>query len=267
MAVPLNADATMRPTTGQQSGARSRYRTFLPTDPATAVAIACTWEGHAGWARPLRLLPDGCVDLVWDGAALIAWAPRPVAWRGALQADNRNVGVRLTCGAGGAVLGLPVDRLGPSALRLRDIWGTLARDTETCLARTPAPDAQRARLERLVADRLNDGHRPDASIIAAARRLAAPAAITVAMVAQASGLGTRELHRRFRRHVGYGPKVLQRIFRFSHVIRSLPAVADGRLTLTSLAADLGYADQAHLSRDCKQITGSTPGALLRSWRH
>ncbi len=266
MAVPLNADATMRPTTTDRpSGAHSRYRTFKPTDPATAMAIACTWEGHAGWTRPLRLLPDGCADLVWDGAALIAWAPRAVAWRGALQADSRNVGVRLTCGAGGALLGLPVDRLTPGAQRLRDIWGTLALDAEICLARTPAPDAQRARLERLVVDRLNDGHRPDASIIDAACRLAT-SAVTVAMVAQESGLGPRELHRRFRRHVGYGPKVLQRIFRFGHVVRSLPAIAHGRLRLASLAADLGYADQAHLSRDCRLIAGSAPGALLRSWQ-
>lgn len=230
------------------------------------MAIACTWEGHAGWTRPLRLLPDGCVDLVWDGAALIAWAPRSVAWRGALHADSRNVGVRITCGAAGALLGLPVDRLAPGAQRLRDIWGTLALDAEICLARTLAPDAQRARLERLVVDRLNDGHRPDASIMAAARCLAAPAVTTIAMVAQASGLGPRELHRRFRRHVGYGPKVLQRIFRFGHVIRSLPAVANGRLSLASLAVDLGYADQAHLSRDCRLIAGSAPGALLRSWQ-
>lgn len=260
MAIPLKADAVER-----HEGVRSHYREFMPS-PTAALATACTWEGHAGWARDFRLLPDGCVDVVWDGTALTACAAAPLAQRAHLRAGSRNVGLRLTCGAAGAIVGMPMDALISGAIRLRRTWGPLAVHGEARLARAPTPADQRRVLEDLVVARLNDGHRPDAAIIDAARRLALPAA-TVAMVADAYGLGPRELHRRFRHAIGYGPKALQRVLRFGRFIRRIAVVADGSTTLASLAADLGYADQAHLSRECRRITRSPPGALIRSWRH
>ncbi|MGW4524361.1 hypothetical protein [Amycolatopsis sp. NPDC004378] len=49
--------------------ARSVYREVAPP-AALAGVLACGWHGSTGWARSLRVLPDGCADLVWDGAAL-----------------------------------------------------------------------------------------------------------------------------------------------------------------------------------------------------
>ncbi|NBH07933.1 DUF6597 domain-containing transcriptional factor, partial [Amycolatopsis sp. SID8362] len=51
------------------AGARSVYREVAPP-PALADVLVCGWHGRTGWARPLRVLPDGCADLVWDGDAL-----------------------------------------------------------------------------------------------------------------------------------------------------------------------------------------------------
>jgi len=265
MAIPLKADATRRQADDTRGRRQSRYREFMPSNPAAALATACTWEGWAGWARDFRLLPDGCVDVVWNGATLMACTAAPVAQRAHLWADSRNVGLRLTCGTADAILGMPMDHLPAGAIRLRETWGTLAVQGEVLLAQVSTPADQRAVLEGLVVARLNDGHRPDATIVDAVRRLAVPAT-TVAMAADASGLATRELHRRFHRSIGYGPKALQRVQRFGRFIRRIAVVADGSATLASLAADLGYADQAHLGRECRQIAGSSPGALVRSWR-
>lgn len=54
--------------------------------------------------------------------------------------------------------------------------------------------------------------------------------------------------------------------RHAHAHRTaaaLPARSRGRpASLTRLAADAGYADQAHLARECRRLTGRTPSALL-----
>jgi len=62
--------------------------------------------------------------------------------------------------------------------------------------------------------------------------------------------------------VAYGPKTLQRVLRFRGFVSRVdarPAVLD----LATLAAEAGYADQAHLTRECGRLSGLTPAALAR----
>jgi AraC-like DNA-binding protein len=72
------------------------------------------------------------------------------------------------------------------------------------------------------------------------------------------GLSERQLRRRFHAAAGYGPKMLQRVLRF----RRFLAAADRDLARAAL--DAGYADQSHLTRECAQLAGRTPAALLRA---
>ncbi|MEU4253293.1 helix-turn-helix domain-containing protein [Amycolatopsis sp. NPDC026612] len=64
----------------------------------------------------------------------------------------------------------------------------------------------------------------------------------------------RGLRRRFVQAVGYGPATYLRVSRFQRAVALAPRVAN----LAALAAAAGYADQAHLSRDCRALTGLTP---------
>jgi methylphosphotriester-DNA--protein-cysteine methyltransferase len=72
----------------------------------------------------------------------------------------------------------------------------------------------------------------------------------------AIGIGDRQLRRRFLDAVGYGPKTLERILRFQ---RFLMLEGDD---LARLALEAGYADQAHLTRECTRLAGLPPAALL-----
>ena len=66
--------------------------------------------------------------------------------------------------------------------------------------------------------------------------------------------------RRFARAVGYGPATLVRVQRFQRFLglaEREPASPLGRL-----AAEAGYADQAHLTRECRRLSGLSPAALL-----
>jgi AraC-like DNA-binding protein len=239
------------------SGARiSTWTERAVFGPLAAIASA-TWAGRGGWRRNLRLLPDGCVDLVWDGERLAACIPAGEAiWR-QVGPQSCNVGLRLRCGAGGAIVGRPLAPAGAQAL-LAETWGELASHGEARLrAAAGDPDRQRRILEELVGLRLADGARPEAEILALAARLSQALASPVESVARAVGLEPRSLRRRFANEVGLGPKRLQRVLRFNALLGRLAASE----SLAGLAAEHGYADQAHMTRECRALCGSTPRRL------
>ncbi|MDP8911611.1 MAG: helix-turn-helix domain-containing protein, partial [Actinomycetota bacterium] len=74
------------------------------------------------------------------------------------------------------------------------------------------------------------------------------------------GFSERQLLRRCTAALGYGPKTLDRIVRFQR-FRTL-ATTRAHLGLAELAAEAGYADQPHLTRDCLRLAGETPAALV-----
>lgn len=81
-------------------------------------------------------------------------------------------------------------------------------------------------------------------------------ALRVEGIAESLDVTPRHLERLFRAQVGYPPKLLARIFRARRA-KKLLAARPG-LPLSDIAYDLGYADQAHLTRDFKSVIGLTP---------
>ncbi|WNG80941.1 helix-turn-helix domain-containing protein [Mycobacterium sp. ITM-2016-00316] len=80
----------------------------------------------------------------------------------------------------------------------------------------------------------------------------------VADVCARFAIGERSLQRLIRHRVGLTPKWLVRRRRIQDATWRLRT---GATTIAALAADLGYADEAHLSRDFRRVTGMTPGAF------
>jgi AraC-like DNA-binding protein len=79
-------------------------------------------------------------------------------------------------------------------------------------------------------------------------------------VAGMLGVSERAVQRALRSSLGMGPKAVARRVRLQEVVQrlSLPAADAARI-----AADLGYADQAHMINDFRGVAGITPGAYLR----
>lgn len=86
-------------------------------------------------------------------------------------------------------------------------------------------------------------------------------------LAERSGIRLRPLQRLFAEYVGIGPKRVIRRYRLHEVTQRMAAGVP--IDWSRLAAELGYADQAHLSRDFTAIVGESltayaqryPGAL------
>lgn len=78
---------------------------------------------------------------------------------------------------------------------------------------------------------------------------------SISETASRYGIGVRQLERRFVRNFGLSPKEWLRVKRFE---RSLVKLADDKESLANVAADAGYADQSHMTRDYRRATGFTP---------
>ena len=77
-------------------------------------------------------------------------------------------------------------------------------------------------------------------------------------VATRLGISTRQLHRSIVANVGLTPKTLQRVMRLQRFLD----YAERRPDLAAAAADAGYADQSHLTREVLALSGLTPARLL-----
>jgi AraC-like DNA-binding protein len=81
----------------------------------------------------------------------------------------------------------------------------------------------------------------------------------VSQVCEEFGIGERALQRLTARRIGLSPKWLVQRRRLHEAAERLRA--HERVDLAAVAADLGYADQAHFTRDFRTVTGLTPGAF------
>jgi transcriptional regulator GlxA family with amidase domain len=76
-------------------------------------------------------------------------------------------------------------------------------------------------------------------------------------------ISARHLRRRFVAAVGYGPKRFERVMRFQRFLQLADTRGRGH-GLARLASEAGYADQAHLSRECASLAGCSPRMLMGS---
>jgi AraC-like DNA-binding protein len=210
-----------------------------------------TADGSEGW-----VLPDGSLDVLWDGRRLVVAGPDTAAFRSSAPAGTAYVALRFDSGVGPAVLGVPADAVRDQRVPLAELLG---RDEAERLAdrlhEGEPPGAARA-LEGWAADRLAQGPGPDPALRHVVELL--DGGLRVGDVAGAVGLGERQLHRRSLAAFGYGPKVLARIRRLQ---RALALARDGT-AFARTAAEAGYADQAHLAREVRALAGRPLGELV-----
>ena len=84
--------------------------------------------------------------------------------------------------------------------------------------------------------------------------------LRIADLAAEVGWSRRHLAGRFREETGLAPKAAARVLRFERACDRLRSAA--RPPLAAVAADLGYVDQAHLSRDFRDLAGQTATSWL-----
>jgi AraC-like DNA-binding protein len=203
------------------------------------------WQS-TGVAGTQRILPDGCLDLLFDGQRLLVAGPDTAA---RLHTSDRPVpmcGVRLHAGRGPVLLGVPADELADRTLPLDAVWGDRrARVLTERVAASP---------RRALAAWALSGV-PDRFGVTV--RTLLDHGLSVADVADQTGYSARQLHRRTLPAFGYGPQHLARVLRLGRALHQ----ADAGRPLSEVAQRAGYTDQAHLARDVRALAGITPTGL------
>ncbi|MFJ8911628.1 helix-turn-helix domain-containing protein [Amycolatopsis sp. NPDC102389] len=212
-----------------------------------AGVVRCLWEDTG--TAPKRIVPDGCVDLVECGGEVFVAGPDTAAWT--WETGERARGVRFAPGRAGDVLGLGADELRDQRVSLDDLWG---KEGELLAERVLSGAAS---LTGVVARRRAGGADREVSELIA--RLDGGAS-RVSAALERFTTGERQLRRRFTLAVGYGPATYLRVSRFQRAIGLSGTAPD----LASLAFSAGYADQAHLSRDCRELSGVKASEFFRA---
>jgi AraC-like DNA-binding protein len=217
---------------------------------------AILWQKSVGpGATSSRILPDGCLDLLWDGHRLIVAGPDSTARNVNGPGGTTRVGLRFAGGTGPALLGVAAVDVLDRCLGLDEVWSSRdARVLSEQVASDPAPVMEAWASERARAVEL-DPLGPMVLSMAAAQ-------LPVATMADRLGLSARQIHRRCLPIFGYGPRRLSRVLRLH---RALDGARDG-MPLAQVAFDAGYADQAHLNREVRELAGTTPTVLLSELR-
>lgn len=206
-----------------------------------------------------RLVPDGCVDLLWiDDGRMILCGPETSAWETVLPSGTSAVGMRLRPGTAPRVFRTSARELADRRIPLEDLVGAAA--ARSVSEQVGAASDRVAALTRLLRPRVGAATRPDAGDRAMVQLLTAPFPPPIGRLATLANLSVRQLHRRSTSAFGYPPTTLVRLVRLQRLLRRAEA---GRWrTIAQLAHACGYTDHAHLARECRAIAGLTPAVLL-----
>ena len=199
-----------------------------------------------GSTGPTRVLPDGCVDLLLEGGRLLVAGPDTTARLHRSGVPATVWGARLHAGLGPVLLGVPADELRDRTVPLEQVWADRRART---LTEQVATDPERA----LAAWAVSAEPPSFGSRLLTLLRVGS----SVAAAADALGYSTRQLQRRAVPVFGYGPQHLGRVLRLGRALEQ----ADRGLAWAAVAQGAGYADQAHLARDVRALTGASPTEL------
>jgi len=219
---------------------------------AARVPGAVLWTRTPADSGEFRILPDGCMDLLWIEGELLVAGPDTRAYIGSSAPGVRHAALRFAPGTAPGFLGVPARELLDARVPLADLWSP-GRSRRLASRIGTAADPALALEDAAVG--LFDAP-PDRLVMHVLRGVRR--GIEVRVLASKVGLSERQLHRRCLDAFGYGPKMLDRVLRMN---TALDRARTG-LPLAEVAARTGYADQAHFTRDVKALTGVPPRTLL-----
>ncbi|MGY2032218.1 helix-turn-helix domain-containing protein [Nocardia gipuzkoensis] len=153
------------------------------------------------------------------------------------------------------------DIIGGAVTPLPELWGSSTALLTERLRSTPSWDDRFTIAAAFLRSRVPRGFGVAPEIAYAwDRTVRSRGRLRIETLAAETGWTRQRLWSRFRTHIGVSPKHASELVRFDHAAHLL---AGGRPPAEA-AVEAGYADQSHLHRRTKAITGMTPTVVARA---
>lgn len=241
---------------------RSEHRRLLPS-PALAQHVAHFWWVRWDVETPSKVstLPHPCVHLLFEsGRPAVVQGVSEDRFERSLEGTGFVFGIKFRPAAFSALWPAAMRSLSNRSIPLAKVFGPPARAWERDVQRADSLEARITRSEEFLERRLPPLSTEVVLVRDLVERLERDHELCrVEQAAATVGLDVRALQRLFRLHVGVTPKWVLRRYRLHEAAERLTTTPT--LSLARLAADLGYADQAHFTRDFTATVGRTPGSF------
>ncbi|MQA11915.1 MAG: helix-turn-helix domain-containing protein [Pseudonocardiaceae bacterium] len=239
-----------------------------PPLPGLAGVVRTVWIHRTGAAPYVqRHLPTGGVEIHFPiGGQPQLVGPLTGPEIEVIPAHTTIVGVRFHPGTA-PPLPTVLDDLVDQRLDLAELWRSSVDRLAEAMALPGTPERALMVLQTHLLREFRSAAHVDPLVGEAVRALMPWHPVNIDTLATHLALSASQLRRRCLHAAGMSPKVLQRTLRFQGFLALVQAGATvtgrrGGDGVAGLAIDAGYADQAHLSRECLRLTGLTPRQLL-----
>jgi AraC-like DNA-binding protein len=253
--------------TGARMSAMESYVERAPLRELTGVVRTVWMQRTGSEAYVQRHLPTGGVELHFPiGGRPRLLGPLTGPQLEVIPAHTTVVGVRFRPGSP-PLLPTVLNDLVDQGVGLDELWGSPVDQLVEEMALAGTSERALMIVQAYLLREFRTAGRVDRLVGEAVQVLMPWHPVDVATVATHLGLSASQLRRRCLHAVGVSPKVLQRTLRFQGFLAlaqagATPTGRRGADGMAGLAVDAGYADQAHLNRECLRLTGLTPGQLL-----
>ena len=252
------------------------YQEFLP-DPRLRSLVRVYWqmsEFHEVYAQEHRFMPERSVRLTFSAGTSWQGSPRGTVLEplpeaslfGRMLSPQRMVSVGLTRALGVELYPWGARQLfgwtfGQDLLDLKVAHPWLSRAVCALIRLDAWDEAQQMVDDWLLGLLAMRGQELKAGVQAAMLLYHSLGQTRIGTLSEELGLSQRQLERQFLSEVGLNAKTLARLIRFEETHNRL--WLDPHVSLAELAVDLGFSDQAHLTREFRALAHMTPGTFAR----
>ncbi len=238
------------------------------------IEVYWTAEGFAEEEISYKVLPDGCVDIIFsfgDTSSKSGLEPILPNIIGTMTTYSKGyhsgrvcmLGIRFRPAGFTAFTRIPINEFTDRRVSLTLIESLFDKQFYSALPDKKSTKDRLKHIDTYFIQKLRQLFSIDRQVVYAIDLIQqTKGLLPLAIVANKSCLSLRHFERRFKHAVGISPKTFSKITKFKHTLSYLEK--NKNTSLFAAAIDCGYYDQAHLIKELKALSGSSPSYFRNS---